>query len=430
MSSISPPNFHGPGNPVIPLYAADPHAELLGDRYYIYATHAGIYSSAKAFHEKAEGENHGFAAWSSPDLCRWKSEGAILRFSEIPWARELGDAWAPCIAERNGRFYFYFCAGSRIGVAVGDSPIGPFHDALGEPLVPFRADMSAIDPMVFIDDDGQAYFYWGAVPGAWLESTGIEIRMHLSVRQLNADMISFASEESPTIATEKSPAGWHSLDHIEASHVFKREGIYYLMWSPGGFESNDDARAYRVHYATSSSPLGPWKQAANNPVLTSRREVGVVGPGHHSTIQIPGTDEWFCVYHCHKGDADRRTFIDRMSFAADGSIETIVPTLEGPPSHPIRLALSATQKGPYRAGEMIRLQAQLIGETKTQTQQQAPQQRIQFFSGTEKIGESSENSTQFEWREASLGFHRLSARAFLSCGKIVTSGPINIDVLR
>ncbi len=407
------------GNPVIPVYAADPHAELLGDRYYIYATHAGMYSSARALHDHLEGESHGFAAWSSRDLRHWKSEGPILRFADVPWAHDLGDAWAPCMAGRNGRFYFYFCAASSIGVAVGDSPTGPFHDVLGGPMVPFREDMSSIDPMVFVDDDGQAYFYWGAVPGD--EKSSDDLCMHLSVRPLNADMVSFAGEAQPTIWTQKSPGGWHALDHIEASHVFKRNGIYYLMWSPGWFGSDNDAHTYRVHYATSSSPLGPWTEAANNPVLSSRREVNVVGPGHHSTIHIPGTDEWFCVYHCHKGDADRRTFIDRMTFDESGAIETIVPTLEGPPLRPLHIELLVGEKGPLNRA-FVQMESRFLNGAKAQGQ-------IEFFSGSNRIGASDAGSPVFEWRGAPVGFHRLSARATLSSGEVVTSPPLDFDVV-
>lgn len=419
MSSSTHDHLEMPGNPVIPVYAADPHAELLGDRYYIYATHAGMYSSAQALHDHLEGETHGFAAWSSRDLKTWSNDGPILHFADVPWARELGDAWAPCIAERGGRFYFYFCAGSSIGVVVGDSPSGPFHDVMGEPLVPFRDDWSSIDPMVFIDDDGQAYFYWGAVPGG--EKPGVDLCMHLSVQPLNADMVSFRSEQLPTIWTQKSPGGWHALDHIEASHVFKRNGIYYLMWSPGWFGSNDDSKTYRVHYATSPSPLGPWKEAANNPVLSSRREVDVIGPGHHSTIQIPGTDEWFCVYHCHKGDSDRRTFIDRMTFAPDGAIETIIPTLEGPPARPIQIELCLSEKGPL-SGTSVRMEARFPGGA----QADGP---VEFFSASRIIGQSTAGSSSFDWRQAPAGFHRLSTRATLSSGEVVTSAPLNLDVV-
>jgi GH43 family beta-xylosidase len=419
MSSPPNGNLETPGNPVIPIYAADPHGELLGDRYYIYATHAGIYSSAQALHDGTGGETHGFAAWSSRDLRHWTSEGPILHFANVPWASELGAAWAPCMAGRNGQFFFYFCAGSSIGVAVGDSPTGPFRDVLGEPMVPFREDMSSIDPMVFVDDDGQAYFYWGAVPGG--DKPGRDLCMHLSVRTLNPDMVSFEGEQIPTIWTQKSPGGWHALNHIEASHVFKRNGIYYFMWSPGWFGSDDDSKTYRVHYATSSSPLGPWTEAANNPVLSSRREVEVIGPGHHSTIQIPGTDEWFCVYHCHKGDSERRAFIDRMTFDSEGAIETIIPTLEGPPLRAVRIELCINDKGPLNR-EVVRMEARLLGDAKAN----GP---IKFFSGSNQIGQSAADSTVFEWRGAPVDFHRLSVRAPLSSGEVVTSAPLNFDVV-
>jgi hypothetical protein len=193
-----------PGNPVIPVYAADPDAHLFGDRYFIYATNAGFYPSKEVFTAgQSSPAGHGFAAWSSRDLRSWQSEGPILRFGDIAWTRDLPHAWAPCMAERNGKYYFYFCADSRIGVAVSESPTGPFQDAKGEPLVPYRDDLSAIYPMVFIDDDGQAYCYWGAVPGFWLEGKVEYVRMHLSVRKLAPDMTTFIGDEMPTVFTQR-----------------------------------------------------------------------------------------------------------------------------------------------------------------------------------------------------------------------------------
>ena len=111
----------------------------------------------------------------------------------------------------------YFCADSSIGVAVAERPTGPFRDALGEPLVPFLPDLSSIDPMVFIDDDEQAYLYWGAVPGYWLKGRGFEIGTALSVRKLHRDMTRFTAERHDTIRTRR-PDGepWPNLRHIEA----------------------------------------------------------------------------------------------------------------------------------------------------------------------------------------------------------------------
>jgi|GEM_PF-922775 len=409
-----------PGNPVLPVYAADPDAHLIGDRYYVYATNAGFYPDKETFvNGESPDVGHGFSLWSSADLRSWQSEGPILRFADVEWARDLPHAWAPCLAERNGRYYFYFCADSRIGVAVSDSPTGPFVDAKGEPLVEYRDDLSAIDPMVFTDDDGQAYLYWGAVPGFWLESKIEYVRMHLSVRKLAPDMVSFVGEEMPTIFTRRLRDDWHDLDHIEASHVIKRKGTYYLQWSEGSFSSPDLERSYRVNYATAMSPLGPWHLATGGPILQSRPEIGVVGPGHHGVIRIPGTDEWWCVYHCHPGDADRRIFIDRMSFDEEGRITPMVPTLEGPPERPVRLALTLAQTGPFASGSPIPFRV-AAHETFS---------KIEFFSGDLKVGESAGDGEPWTWNAATIGFHAVHARGTTSTGQLVVSQSVNLDVI-
>lgn len=264
----------------------------------------------------------------------------MLRFDDVGWARR--QPWAPAIVEREGRYYFYFCADSRIGVGVADSPLGPFRDPLGEPLVDFREDLSAIDPMVFIDDDGQAFLYFGAVPGYWLEPQGVSVNMALSVRPLADDMVSFAGNERPTIGVERAPGeAWSNLHHIEAPFVFKRHGRYYLMWSQGSCMSVQARDAYRVNYAVADSPLGPWTVADGNPVLSSRPDLGVLAPGHHSVLHLPWSEEWWCAYHMNDGTARpgstvvRRVCIDLMTFDDTGGIEPIVPTHEGPPPRPI-----------------------------------------------------------------------------------------------
>ena len=217
-------------NPILPVEdAADPHIEAIGDRFYIYATNAGFYPSPAVFHRgEADHDGHGFAVWSSPDLASWQRAGVALKFGDISWAKDLSEAWAPCLAERDGRFYFYFCAQSRIGVAVGDAPAGPFVEILGHPLVEFEPDLSAIDPMVFTDDDGQSYLYWGAVPGSWLHGQVETIYSNLWVRPLAPDMMSWSGPAVPTIDTPPDPNGNNGYGpHIEASHVFERGGVYY-----------------------------------------------------------------------------------------------------------------------------------------------------------------------------------------------------------
>ena len=404
-------------NPVIPVYAADPDAHLIGDRYYIYATNAGFYSSKDSF-TSGESPAHGFAAWSSSDLCSWQSEGPILRFADIGWARDLPHAWAPCLAERNGKYYFFFCADSRIGVAVSDSPTGPFVDAKGEPLVSYRDDLSAIDPMVFIDDDGQAYLYWGAVPGYWLEDQVEYVRMHLSVQKLAPDMVTLVGEEMPTVFTRRLRDDWHDLDHIEASHVIKRNGIYYLQWSAGSFQSPDLEKSYRVNYATAKSPLGPWHHATNNPMLHSRPEIGVVGPGHHGVIEIPGTDEYWCVYHYHPGDAERRVAIDRMTFNDNGTIAPVVPTLEGPTARPVALGLRLERTGPFKKDDPIEIRITA----------HEPFETIEFFSGEERIGSVPGDAETWSWSPPSPGFYRIDARS-TTPSTAVQSASISLDVL-
>jgi beta-xylosidase len=227
---------------------------------------------------------------------------------DVSWADN--SAWAPAVAARNGRYYLYFSGGlasgntaKQLGVAVSDSPVGPFRDALGRPLVPSgQYSGQAIDPMVFTDDDGQSYLYWGQ--GA------------ARVVRLNSDMVSFDPAQVRVI----TPAGYN-----EASFVFKRNGTYYFMWSENDTRSED----YRVAYATGSSPLGPWTK--RGVVLQKRLDVGVRGPGHHSVVRAPGTDTWYVAYHRFAVPAgngtNRETTIDRMEFNADGTIRPIVPTL-------------------------------------------------------------------------------------------------------
>ncbi|MFE2281281.1 family 43 glycosylhydrolase [Streptomyces sp. NPDC059454] len=285
-------------SPVLPGLYADPDVRYMDGRYWIYPTTDGF---------PGWGGTR-FKAFSSKDLVHWKDHGVILDLGpDVSWADK--NAWAPAIAERDGKYYFYFCAEQQIGVAVADSPAGPFTDALGKPLIgktQFGGQM--IDPSVFTDDDGRSYLYWG--------------NGHGYVVPLNDDMVSFDASEVKDI----TPG-----DFREGSFVIKRDGTYYFMWS------EDDTRSenYHVAYATGPSPLGPWTERGT--ILSKRPEYGILGTGHHSVVKTPGTDDWYIVYHRFAlngpgrsgGDGTHReTTIDRLEFAADGTIEPVVPTLE------------------------------------------------------------------------------------------------------
>lgn len=142
-------------NPALAGNYADPNIVRFGDSYYIYGTTDGFPGWSGTF----------FEVWSSKDLVDWTNHGLILDVrSDVTWAD--GRAWAPAAVEWDGRYFFYFTADQCIGVAVSDSPTGPFADALGHPLVD-KADYGGeqqIDPALFVDDDGRAYLYWGNMP--------------------------------------------------------------------------------------------------------------------------------------------------------------------------------------------------------------------------------------------------------------------------
>jgi|GEM_PF-2637511 len=284
--------------PVIPGLFADPHLTTFGGRYYLYPTTDGYAGWSTTYYK----------AFSSPDLVNWTDHGVILDHEpDVSWADN--SAWAPAVAHRDGRYYLYFSGGAasgdtvkHLGVAVADSPVGPFRDALGRPLIRGgQYSGQAIDPMVFTDDDGRAYLYWGQ--GA------------ARVVPLNPDMVSFDPAQVRVI----TPSGYN-----EAPFVFNRGGTYYFMWSENDTRSED----YRVAYATGRSPLGPWTN--RGVVLQKRLADGIRGTGHHSVVRAPDSDTWHIAYHRFAVPAgngtNREVVIDPMEFAADGTIRPIVPS--------------------------------------------------------------------------------------------------------
>ncbi|KND42819.1 family 43 glycosylhydrolase [Streptomyces stelliscabiei] len=280
-------------SPVLPGLNADPNIVRFGDTFYIYPTTDGF--------EGWSGTQ--FKAYSSKDLVHWKDHGVILDLGpDVSWADSR--AWAPAMEERNGKYYFYFCADANIGVAVSDSPTGPFKDALGKPLLKAGTlPGQMIDPAVFTDDDGTSYLYWG--------------NGRAYVVPLKDDMVSFDAAK----VTDITPSGYN-----EGTFVSKRKGTYYFMWS----ENDTRDENYRVAYATGSSPTGPWTK--RGVILEKDLSLGIKGPGHHSVVHVPGTDDWYIAYHRFAipgGDGTHReTTIDKLEFDADGLIKKVVPTLE------------------------------------------------------------------------------------------------------
>ena len=308
-----------PANPVLPGFHADP--EILYSRqtgkYYIYSTSDGY----------AHWGGWYLTAYSSTDLKSWTPEGVVLdlRSPQVTWAN--GNAWAPAIEEKliDGKYkYFLYYSGNaadnsgkQIGVAIGDSPTGPFKD-LGHPLVSQSPTGRGqqIDVDVFTAPaSGKSYLYWG--------------NGYMAGAELNDDMVSI-KDETLTVMT---PQGGTLKTHAyrEAPYVFFRHGVYYFLWSVDDTGSPN----YHVAYGTSDSPLGPIQVAKSPIVLIQNADKEVYGPAHNAVIRKPGTDEWYIVYHRinkHFLDKDkgpgyhREVCIDRMEFNNDGTIRPVTVT--------------------------------------------------------------------------------------------------------
>lgn len=287
--------------PILDGFTADPAIRVFGNAYYVYPTS-----------DKPNWLTTDFSVWSSTNLVDWKKERMILDVAhDLRWANLR--AWAPDCVERNGKYFFYFCADGKIGVATADKPTGPFVDALGKPLLDRKADAritsNTIDPYPLIDDDGQAYLYWGNSNGK------------VNVAKLKSDMVTL--DGPPAEFVIKGRSSEQVIDFREGTVVFKRHGKYYFMWSV------DDARSdnYRVAYGTADSPYGPVSVPEGATVL---RKHGVAkGTGHHSVVNVPGTDRWYVAYHRHAipngSGYQRETCLARMEFNPDGTIKPMDP---------------------------------------------------------------------------------------------------------
>lgn len=287
-------------NPLFPGWYADPEIHVFENRYYVYPTYSAPYEK-QTFLE----------AFSSPDLVHWHREGRVLELKDIPWSTNRA-AWAPTVIFRDGTYFMYFGAGdgAGIGVATSTRPGGPFHDALGKPLIKDVINgAQPIDAMAFLDDDGQAYLYYGG----W---------KHANVVRLSKDMLHTEGEFQ-----EITPEGY-----VEGSFMLKRNGEYVFMWSEGGWGNS----TYGVAYARSKSPTGPFARIGK--ILGTDPAIGK-GAGHHSVLRLPGTDEHLICYHrrpLDETDANARVVcIDRLIFGADGNILPVKQTVEGVPAHPL-----------------------------------------------------------------------------------------------
>ncbi|MCX6217917.1 glycoside hydrolase family 43 protein [Spirosoma sp.] len=340
----------------LPIQFGDPYILHTKDMYYMYGTGGGA--------------DKGFSAYSSKDMVNWKPEGQVYFHNNKngwsdPKASWGGAYWAPEVYEVRGKFYLFYSAqwkvnptkeleNFRIGVAVSDKPTGPFVDLASKPV--FDPGYPVIDANVFFDTNGKAYLYFSrccykhpvksevadlAKKNGWYNEIeeswvyGVEIKPDFSGIVGQPVLVL-----RPPVRLSDKQAEWESRSvtarevnrrWTEGSVTFKKDNLYYIMYSANHFGGQN----YAIGYATATSPLGPFKKAANNPVLQKNTDKGgsVTGTGHNSVTYSPDGKEMFCVYHARtaKTGDERVVCIDRMQ------VKNGIITISGPTTTPQKL---------------------------------------------------------------------------------------------
>lgn len=299
------PSLARADNPIVQtIHTADPAPLVHNGRVYLYTGHDEDGSTYFTMKE--------WRVWSSADMVNWTDHGSPMNVATFSWAS--ADAWAGQTVYRNGKFYWYVPVKDRasgqmaIGVGVSASPTGPFTDAIGRPLV----RNGEIDPTVFIDDNGQAYLYWGN-PNLWYV-------------RLNPDMISYSGSPAQiplTTAGFGTRTGNTSRPTLyeEGPWVYKRNGLYYNVFAA-------KCCSEFIGYSTAPGPTGPWTYRGT--VMPTQ---GSSFTNHAGVIDFNGGSYFF--YHNGAlpggGGFTRSVAVEKFTYNADGTIPTITMTTAGAP---------------------------------------------------------------------------------------------------
>ncbi len=287
-------------------YTADPSPLVVGDTLFLYTSHD---SSPDEILDPNERSSAGFfmydwLLWSTTDMVNWTAHGAVASLKDFSWRTRDNGAWAIQTVKRNGKYYLYApLHGHGIGVLVSDSPYGPFKDPLGKPLVWQQEHWEDIDPTVFIDDDGQAYMYWGNPNTYWV--------------MLNDDMIS--------VKGDIHKLDYH-LDHYqEGPWLYKRNGHYYLAYAT-------TCCPEALGYAMSDSPKGPWKSKGYIMRPTNRdrgNHPGICDYKGHSYVFGQNYD----LMHLETFEHHERRSVSatEITYSADGTIQDVPYWLDQQP---------------------------------------------------------------------------------------------------
>lgn len=287
-------------NPIITdKYTADPAALVYNDKVYLYTGH-DVPEKDFNFYRMND-----WLVYSSSDMVHWQEHPVPLKASDFSWAK--GDAWAGQVIERNGKFYWYVAIthgtidGKSIGIAVSDNPTGPFKDVLGKAFI--TNDMTTrtninwddIDPSVIIDDDGQAYLFWGNTVCNYVKLKENMIEMDGPI--MSIDLPNFT----------------------EAPWIHKRKGWYYLSYASQFPE--------KIVYAMSKSINGPWEYKG---ILNE--VAGNSNTNHQAIIDFRGNS--YFIYHngvipTEGGSFRRSVCVDRLFYNSNGTMKRVVMTSEG-----------------------------------------------------------------------------------------------------
>ncbi|MGC4035580.1 MAG: glycoside hydrolase family 43 protein [Chitinophagaceae bacterium] len=331
----------------LPVKLGDPYILYDDGTYYLYGT----------------GARNGFPAYKSKDLSNWESLGQVYT-ADPDKSFGIDAFWAPEVYKVKDKYYMFYSAQWRynptnelenfkIGIAVADKPEGPFVDFSDKPI--FDPGYPIIDADVFFDKDGKLYLYYSRC--CYKHSVESELATEAKQKgwysnieeswvygvELKPDFSGVIGEPvlllQPPLTLNDKQAEWESrsvTSHevnrrwTEGSITFRKGDDYYIMYSANNFAGKN----YAVGYATAKSPLGPFKKAANNPVLQKNAATGgtVTGTGHNNIFYSPDKKEMFCVYHARTTATgeDRVVFIDRMS-VKDGKLKVNGPTTVAQP---------------------------------------------------------------------------------------------------
>lgn len=299
-------------NPIIQtMFTADPAPMVYNDTLFVYTTHDE--QVASNFFKMYD-----WQLFSTTDMVNWTAHGTVASLEDFEWSDIDNGAWAPQAIERNGKFYFY-CPihGDGIGVLVADTPYGPFRDPIGGRLVESDYIWNDIDPTVFIDDDGQAYLYWG--------------NPNLYYAKLNEDMISidksigvngvvFVVMTTETFGEREIEHENYDTNYEEGPWLYKRDEMYYMVFAAGGIPEV-------IAYSTGPTATGPWTYQG----VIMGRHPGLAFTNHPGVIEYKGNSYLF--YHNQElpggGGFNRSVAVEQFEYNPDGTIPEIVPTKEG-----------------------------------------------------------------------------------------------------